>query len=979
MASFLSQIADIYVKNKAQSLSDYCFIFPNKRSGLFFRQALSDRLSNEYIEPEITTISDFINKFNELIEATRFEQLFILFNEYKELSSYSKDFDHFLFWGDMLLNDFNDVDKYLINAKDLFTNTIRYKEINSTYLTDEQREVIKLYWGEERAEESINSFWTHLNNKNAPEGSAPSEQFLKLWEILFELYTNFRSTLQEKGLCYSGMAYRNAAECISKMDSTEIKYKRIIFVGFNILSTSEIKIFERLQELGIADFYWDYNPNILIAHNKASKFISKYIQKFKSIYSTDDAIKTDLPRIIIKAVPSDIGQTKEAVNALNELKSKGQISDLSNAIDTAIVLPDENLFLPLKQAIPNDFAPINITMGYPLRYTQISNLVGSIISMHLNARKINEIFYYFHEDVLAIISHPYIASINQDECKKIKSHINKNRLFSIPVNDLIDKAPNLKPIFAAIEDINTRSDVFNYMDTLLRYLHSLLKQCKDEKQHDPLDFVMLSQYIKSFHLFRALSDSYNIEMTEKTFFHLMERAVGSDTINFVGEPLCGLQIMGVLETRAIDFKNLILLSMNERIFPRKHFSRSFIPNLLRKGYGMSTIEHQECIYAYYFYRMISRAQNVYLFYDSRQTGGKSGEMSRYIQQLLYLYPSNRISQYSVTYDGAPTSKREIEVIKTPDIMTRLDRYRTLGPKKNLSASSINEYINCPLQFYFENVCDIKIDDDITDYMDSSAYGSIVHEVLLNMYKPHEGTIITPQIIDSKLKNEDELNKKITQAINHVYYKRKDKKGLNSKLIGESALLARIIKHIIKSLFEKEKGFTPYRYIAGEKEIEYQWEVSDDITINLRMFIDRIDRREVNGPIRIIDYKTGDDPISVTEFESIFDKGNSKRAKAIFQLFIYCNAYEKYMNDKGTPIDAPIQPMVYKLKDLNNNGLSPIKINKNELTNYKDYNNIFMPKFAEIISEIFNPNIPFRQAENDNSCRFCKFKAICGKE
>ncbi len=979
MKSFLSQIADVYVKNEAQLLSDYCFIFPNKRSGIFFRQALSDRLSNEYIEPEITTISDFINKFSKLIEATRFEQLFILFNEYKKLSSYSKDFDQFLYWGDMLLNDFNDVDKYLISAKDLFTNTIRYKEINSTYLTDEQREVIKLYWGEERLEDSINNFWTHIN-KHTPGENTPSEQFFKLWEILFELYTNFRHVLQDKGLCYSGMAYRNAAECISKMGSTEIKYKRIIFVGFNILSTSEIKIFERLQELGIADFYWDYNPNILTVHNKASKFISKYIQRFQSRYSTDDVLKTDLPRIIIKAVPSDIGQTKEAVNALNELKSKGQISDLGNAIDTAIVLPDENLFLPLKQAIPNDFAPINITMGYPLRYTQISNLVGSIISLHLNARKNNEIFYYFHEDVLAIISHPYIASINQDECKKIKSHINKNRLFNVSVNDLHEKAPNLKPIFSTIIDIKKRIEVFNYMDTLLRYLHSLLKQCKDVKRHDSLDFVMLSQYIKSFHLFRALSDSYNIEMTEKTFFHLMERAVGSDTINFVGEPLCGLQIMGVLETRAIDFKNLILLSMNERIFPRKHFSRSFIPNLLRKGYGMSTIEHQECIYAYYFYRMISRAQNVYLFYDSRQTGGKSGEMSRYIQQLLYLYPSNRISQYSVTYDGAPTSKRDINVAKTPDIMTRLNRYRTPGSKKNLSASSINKYINCPLQFYFEDVCDIKIDDNITDYMDSSAYGSIVHEVLLNMYKPLEGTIITPNIIDSELKKEKELDKKITQAINHVYYKRKDE-GLNNTLIGESALLARIIKHIIKSLFEKEKEFTPYQYIAGEKEIKYRWKISDDITINLRMFIDRIDRREVNGidTIRIIDYKTGEDPISVKEFESIFDKGNPKRAKAIFQLFIYCNAYEKYMNENGCPIDTPIQPMVYKLKTINNNGLPPIKINNIELIDYKDYNDIFMSKFEEIISEIFDSSKPFIQAEDDNSCCFCKFKVICGKE
>ena len=671
MNRFLSQVAKVYIENEAKNLLDYCFVFPNKRSGVFFADTMALQLKDTTIMPRVVTISDFITEFSSGVEASRLELMFIMYDEYRNLLiKQSKeeqivDFDKFQFWAEMLLNDFNDVDKYLVDAKQLFININRLKEIKSNFLTQEQIDVIKYYWGENKVTDTVTSFWKHIKHNDNNEQL--TDNFVKFWQILYDLYHAFRSRLQNMGLCYSGMSYREVAETNKFNDPQLLPSKRYIFVGLNVLSTAEIKILERLKAIDCADFYWDFNsPTFSYRSNRATRFVGKYVEWFKSKYDFEEDQITKFPSIEVIGVPSNIGQVKEAASKVLQLHKQNKITD----VNTAIVLPDEGLFIPLLHSIPEEINSINITMGYPMRHTPISALIGNIISMQLRARIVHEKMQFFYEDILNVLSHPLVKNIAQKECREIVKHINEKRAFNLTSNFLKEQYPNLSLIFEAVYDLNNTHEVITYIRNLINWIKSYLPN------NNPVEIGFANKYLEALELLEILIVRYNIKLTDKSVFHLVELAVGSETINFTGEPLKGLQVMGVLETRALDFDNLIILSMNERVFPRKHYSKTFIPNALRKGYGMSTISFQESMYAYYFYRMISRAKNVYIMYDARTGGVRSGEMSRYLHQLKYIYNRDTIKFSIVNYDVLALQKEDLAIPKTPEVMQKLNVYKT---------------------------------------------------------------------------------------------------------------------------------------------------------------------------------------------------------------------------------------------------------------------------------------------------------------
>ncbi len=974
MKPFLKQIAQIYWDNERENLIDCCFVFPNKRSGVFFNQYLEEVADHSAIFPNITTISDLINGFSSGVEASRYEQLFILYNLYKSLSMDISEFDQFQYWGDMILNDFNDVDRYMVDPEKLFVNVKRLKEINSNYLTSEQIKIIDKYWGENRFDDHVGRFWKHLDYECEEE--LPRDRFLKLWEILYELYVRFNAELTERGLSYSGRSYREAAKALSKISNEELQYKRYIFVGFNVLSTSELSIFEKLQELDCADFYWDYNsPAYVYDFHKATRFIRRYVKTFKSRYDLDEGRIEKFPAIELIGVPSNVGQVKQTSQILIDLV-KEKYANPQNAVNTAIVLPDENLFIPLMNSYPREFETVNITMGYPMRFTAVSALMKAIVSMQLRARKVKEQWVFYYEDVQMVLAQPLIRAIAPMECEKIQNYISKNRMFNLSADYLSNEYPSLNKLFTPVKNISDFNDVFCYAIDLVEYIKSLL----EENNRSILDKVFLFRYQNALEQLRAMVDKYNIEMHEHTFFHLIERMIGADSINFEGEPLNGLQIMGVLETRALDFENVILLSMNERIFPRKHFSRSFIPDALRRGYGMSTIEFQESIYAYYFYRMISRAKRVYLLYDARTSGIKSGEMSRYLYQLKYLYPHDSIKSSLVNYSISPIHREAISIPKTDDVIAKLNQFRYGQGIKVLSPSAIKRYISCPLQFYLEFVEGLRIEDEIKDYMDDITYGNIVHEVAELLYKGLNGPI-TAEVLEREKKDELKLQKLITRSVNKNYNKLGEDN--DTPLYGEAKVLAEIMLYSIKEMLEEEKKFAPIFFVAAEFkkdgiELKKPYVVSDDLKINIKMIIDRIDRVKVGDEerLRIVDYKTGGDDIAIGSFEDVFDyKGSkSKNNGAIMQLFAYCNFYSLLMNH-----DGPIQPIIYKLRTLKTDGLQPIKIGKQIVNDYKEFNDAFLDGFNDVIKKIFDPDVPFTQTDKPDHCKYCGFKNICCKD
>ncbi len=966
---FLEQVAEAYCGNEIENLIDYCFVFPNKRSCRFFADALS-RYGHDktFVRPEIVPINEFVAGFSpEMVEATRYEQLFILYNEYSRLSQDIEDFDRFRFWGEMLLNDFSDVDSYMADAAQLFTNVKRLREINANYLTPEQLEVIERFWGEIPTGYNPDEFWTHLD---APGG----ERFLKLWEILTPLYHNFRETMERNGLANTGMLSRRCVETLSHIGVNDLYFKRYIFVGFNVLSTSETLIFEKLKALGAADFYWDYaSPAFSDKDNKAVRFISRNVKEFKSLYELNEEAYDRLPDIEIIGVPSRMGQTKVAGEILSDWVRQGVTIDRDNAIDTAVVLPDEQLFVPMLHAIPSEISRVNVTMGYPMRHTPIASVMRTVVSMHLRAHSVKGRFLYFYEDLLQLISQPLIYSTAPDDCDKIRDMINGRHLFNVPAETLTESCPKLAPIFTPVSDPTDYDEVYAYSRNLALFMLDAV----EKGYNGELDRLFIKSYIESLETLDEACRRHSVKMNENTFFHLIESALSTETINFTGEPLTGLQIMGVLETRALDFDNLIMLSMNERIFPRRHYTRSFIPDALRRAYGLSTVDFQESIYAYYFYRLLTRARNVKLLYDARSVGGKSSEMSRFLVQLLYLYSSKgNIIHTLRNYTQRLFEKPEVEIAKTPAIMDKLHEYTIDGSNRNFSASSINEYLNCPLNFYLKYIEGLNVEEDASDFMDSSTFGTIVHEVLDNLYSGHNkktgNTPVTAEILNEWKESPTILDNLLTYSINKNYNKLSDER-LNEPLFGETEILARLMKMFLCEMLEREKEFAPLTFIAGEYPIKTRWKINDGLTINIKQYIDRIDRLS-DGRYRIVDYKTGGDDVKAASVDALFDTTAEKRPKAMLQLMFYCMAYAR---EAG--IEDAIQPYLYCFKRIKVDGLPPLQIAKEPILDYRVCMDEYLPRFNSVIEEIFNPDIPFRQASHESACTFCQFKGVCVKE
>lgn len=1008
---FLKQIIEKYTTDaELPNMGEYCFVFPNRRSSTFFRRYLFERLDEigkiSFL-PSFTTISDFIGRFSRGAEASRNEQLFILYDAYRNLLlkrgqiGQLRDFDRFRFWADLILNDFNDVDQYMVDAKLLFKNVKDLKEITADYFTEEQKAVVTRFWGDDfSGKDDVDRFWLHTANVDSCCDEASIRgKFLNLWEILYDLYIDFRKVLRNRKLYYQGMAYRNAAEIIKHTDIADLQYKRYIFVGFNVLSTAELIIFERLRDIGAADFYWDFaspaffnnvselQKNLVIRrqminfHNKATRFVGRNLLNFPPLYPLDTH-SVSIPDIEVVAVPSNIGQAKLTYTILEQMVDGGDIKDKDDAIDTCIVVNDESLFVPLMHSLPESIGAINITMGLPVRNTAVAALMTAVISMQLRARSLKGRYHFYYEDVVRVLNHPFMQAIAPSESNDIQSALISGRRYNIDIQWLYDNYPKLRFVFNTVRNVKSSMEVYDYMSILMSTLSSELRILKDNG--NPVDgtdrqLAIIDYYNRQLDELRQLTELYAIEMNESSYFHLIEGFVNSSTLNFEGKPLKGLQVMSLLETRALDFDNLIMLSMNERIFPRKHFARTFIPNALRSGYGMSTLDHQESIFSYYFYRLLTRARKVKLLYDSRTSGISSGEMSRYLYQLRYLECFPDINFRSVEYVPSTAAERVISIEKRK---SELDRLRK-GGDLYLSASALKTFKKCPLLFYLKYIKNLRDEDEVKDYMDEATYGNIVHHVMQHLYEglrgPADTLTVTERLLDEiphmrcGRNGENLLSNLLRREINKTYHHLPDDR-LDSPLEGDSKIIAAIMLRFIQRMLVCEKALAPFEFYSAEMKERFCWMIEDGIEINFTMSVDRVDYLP-DGSIRFIDYKTGADKTDVGDCSKLFSGHDTD---AVFQLLLYSEAYCACHG-----IDADIHPMVYKFKTISTEGLVDCTIStpehkKFKLSSHRQVHDYFMPQLRHLISRIFDTDEPFYQAKNEDDCKYCKFISMCGR-
>jgi hypothetical protein len=950
---FLKQIAKSLYHIHGQYVADLTIVFPNRRAALFFTEYLNRIVTESTFSPEIVTIQELFANLSPLRIEDQLQLIFRLYKIYTELSGSKDSFDEFFSWGEMLLHDFDQVDKYLVDADLLFTNITDLKEIDE-HFND---------WNEERKEE-ISHFWKSLTNGEQKEDQ---KEFTRLWQVLYPIYRKLKEELYANKIAYEGMLFRDAVENANVSSSSYIADRKFIVAGFNALNGCEKRLFQVLQQKENISFYWDYDQYyILDLHQEAGLFMRENLELFPQSdqpYETDCFRKNKKLQIIHS--PSQIGQAQVAANEVKML-----VDDFD---DTAIVLCDEELLLPVLSALPKEMETVNVTMGLPLNQTPLFSLISLLITLQKKAKMEGSTLNFHYKSIIELLNNQLIQSIYPIESKMIIDNIVRKNLLYVPKDEMVTTELFTK-IFAIKESV---SELPNYFLSILYDLFLFWEKSGHENSANNYQEYIYQVYLSinklNNSLFVAGSALIGSEtfLSHDTFFKILLQYLGALTITFEGEPLAGLQIMGILETRTLDFKNIILLSVNEGVMPRANTSGSFIPYHLRRGVGLPTIEEQNAMYAYYFYRLLQRAESVTFIYNSGSNGLKTGEKSRFLYQLL-MESSFEITVRGVENTIDPLPSFPISIEKKGKVLDVLNGF--LESEKKMSPTALDQYIQCPLSYYFKYIVGFQEDDEVSEEVDARVFGKLFHTVMENLYLPYLKQTIEDTIIDSLMNDTEKIDKLLTEAFALHFFK----SGCISeiaKITGRNRLVFEVIKKMALQTLSYDRKRMPFKIEGLEQKASAMIPIFQETkSVRIGGIIDRID--SLSGYIEIIDYKTG---TTVHDFYSsleLFDKESKKRNKAAFQTLVYACIW-----DKMYPETNAIYPAIYALKKIfqqENNRLF-IRENGNREVNYHDLKGEFEPLLINLLEEIFNPEIPFFQTTVEEHCLYCPFNTICGKQ
>lgn len=903
MVPFLSQVVRHYFA--AGDIGKLCFVLPNRRSLAFFKKYLSEEVASSgrpVIAPKMFTMNDFFYRLSGKNRTGNVMQLLRLYECYAKVNPKAEPLDDFIFWGNVLLSDFSDVDKYLVDPAGIFTNVADFRNMQDRfeYLTDSQRTAM---------EQFMNHFRSPGDYK---------DKFLGIWSLLLPLYRSFNESLRSSGDSYEGMVYRELAgrlgnEAVVDVLDEELRdTSGFVFVGLNALNECEKVLMRKMRDAGIAEFCWDYSSSMIRdTHNKSSFFLARNVEEFPQAFRLDeDGLPT--PEINIISVPSSTGQAKQIPRILEKFPSTG--------INTAIVLPDENLLIPVLNSIPVEAGKINVTMGYPMSGSEFWSLMNDISALQLNIREKEGDILFYHRNVWALLSNSILKSILTDGgLETVKTARDAGRYY-VKASDLRGDDV-LDCIFRpAGEDISA------YLLEVISLVAGLLKE--DPEMSMELDFAY--EYYSAV---CTLRNCGKLDIRPATYFRLLERLVKGSAVPFVGEPLEGLQIMGPLETRALDFENLIVLSCNEGIFPRRSVSSSFIPAELRKGFSLPTYEYQDAVWAYYFYRMIQRASRVWLLYDSRTEISRSGEPSRYISQ-MEMHFGIKLNKYLMK---APLVRGDEPgmIAKTPQMIEALR-------EKCLSASALQSYMACPAKFYYHSVCGLKGEDEVKEEIDASLLGTVFHAVMEELYTV-PGGIVTKAYIQDCLEDESLVREKVRARVMD---------SLNTfEIAGKNVITVDVICRYVRKVLERD-----LEQMAVNRVHEFKvfgLELKRFAEIDGFRFIGYIDRLDsfLPGQMRVVDYKTG----------SVDEK------KVGLQLYLY----DLLVGPEARRSGCSVVNSIYQVSKL---FVEPVLSKPLDPEGQKEFGDIV----ANILSEIADVSFPFARTVDVKECERCDFKQICGR-
>lgn len=946
MTSFLQELAQTLLNRNSGDLSNLVVMFPSLRARAFFNDALSSITDKAIWQPHWSTIDEVMERGSGLKRAERIRLISELYKIYVKYHK-NETFDKFYFWGDMLISDFDMIDKYLVDAKQLLRNIEDIKEIEAdvSYLSEKQERILR--------------FWSSIGPSMPL--SKQKQIFLEVWRSLPAIYTEFRERLISLGIGYPGLIYRTTAERILNKEEIELLDKQYIIAGFNALSKSEEVLFNHIASRGKgAEFYWDYdNYYVKNDAHEAGHFLRNNLVKHPS--SNDDITHTNFESgnkyFRSTACASNVLQVKH----LKEILSSIPKEELDK--HTAIVLTDENLLIPLLHSIPEDIESINVTMGYPLKTTLAYTFVEALISLQTHSRIKEDKTLFYHVDVTNILSHPYIVDICGEKSAKFSSDITQNHIVSVD-GSMFENEVELHNIFKC--KLDNWSDLSNYIVDILSHISETISH----------QDIVQGEYIRII-LGEIKRTTLSIKSCDITplpidiFTSLLRRHLQTLTIPFEGEPIKGLQVMGILETRNIDFKNVILLSMTDANFPGNRTDQpSFIPYGLRFAYDMPTPEEHEAMYAYYFYRLIQRAERVEMLYCSKADEKSTGECSRYIYQLEYESP-HKMYKRAVGVDLGISEARPIVIEKSKAIIAKLEKYLTKDSDEALSPTALFRYIECPLKFYFSSIASIKSPDELDDTIDSLTFGNILHDSiealytdLVNKKNPHKKI--------EELQNITKVERVVNEKI--IHYLNLPVDSNQQDFTGDSILVRDIIvKYIMQGIFKYDLSKENFTIVGLEQDIDCQYPISGNRLVSFAGRIDRIDKLGDGSKYQIIDYKSNvRSKLEYNTIEKLFNGEPDDRISNIFQTLLYSMMLGLKHNKEAVP-------SLYYASKMIIDGYSPFIIDsstKEPISSYKDVSEAFETQLNTILEELFDYNKPFTQIDNVDACKYCPFKKIC---
>ena len=973
MTPFLKQVADHYYKSG--KLEKMCFIFPNRRSMVFFKKYLGEAVAADASKPVIVpgayTVSDFFCRMSDVVPADRVTLLLVLYECYSILNPHAESLDDFVYWGDVILGDFNDVDKYLADPKQLFANVADFKNIQDDfeYLTENQRRAIE-------------SFAGHFRNRgNAGNGKRVAdvrESFLQIWNIMLPMYEMFNRRLAEAGLAYEGMLYRSFTEKVMNAPICDFLSGRIdaemyVFVGLNALNECEKYVMSRMRDAGIAEFCWDYEGEMISDPlNRSSFFMERNVADFPQAFPMEHV--GAVPEFNAVSVPSSYGQVKYVSEILSRIEEPGS--------DCAVVLPDEGLLVPLLNSIPPSVKDINVTMGYPMSSSGMWALMSDILRMQLHLRKKGEQWRFYHKYVWNLFSNSMFRKLLEgDEMKPCRERIDKIRkearyyiseddLHGFPLFDKIFR-PVVKDL--AISDAGQITGLAEYQLDVLEFIAP--KLVKDAYAALEMDFA--KEYWCAVNRLKAM----NLSILPATYVHLLDSLLSGVSVPFAGEPLKGLQVMGPLETRALDFRNVVILSCNEGVFPRRSVSSSFIPPELRRGFSLPTYEFQDAVWAYYFYRLVSRAEKVWMMYDSRTEGLKNGEESRYIKQLRYHF---KVPVNVYVPDAGPdmSSVRNSVVHKDAAMLEKI-------ASGWYSPSSLQNYIDCPMRFYYYSVMKLKKEKEVAEAMDPAMIGNVYHNLMWALFTS-EVEMMSERPFDKLAQSGCQGMKQVSREYLQSWLDRETDirhkvVALMCEELGTDEIEGRnlvVVSVIVRYVMETIRRDLQLLDGQGEDFFEI---VGLELPVDAQLYglkffgiMDRLDRIGGKGNVRLVDYKSGkDDPsvlmVSDVAAEAVVgdifgaDRTKRKKAKAGLQFFIY----DRMLQEKGIAGLDGISNSMYATAGLFAGvpqicPLNPVFADRMD------------SRLEAMLKEIQNPDVPFTMTEDHDNCQWCDFKMICGR-